>query len=141
MTTAYCLARSGYQSTVYEAAPVIGGLSRSFELWGQIVDLGPHRFFSNDKRINELWTEVLGEDYALVDRLTRIYYNSELSDLKNAHLHITYYQNSHKKINQKLFSLDLGNTKINKNSLQNLNNLHRTGFSSSFIFLYFVSSN
>lgn len=62
---------------VFEAAPQVGGLSKSFELWDQIVDLGPHRFFSNDTRINEFWLEVAEEDYDLVDRLTRIYYNGK----------------------------------------------------------------
>jgi protoporphyrinogen oxidase len=59
---------------VFEVAPQVGGLAKSFELWDQIVDLGPHRFFSNDTRVNEFWLEVADGDYDLVDRLTRIYY-------------------------------------------------------------------
>ncbi|HVZ34649.1 MAG TPA: FAD-dependent oxidoreductase [Polyangiaceae bacterium] len=74
MTAAYCLAREGESVEVFEAANEVGGLARSLELWGQIVDMGPHRFFSADKRVNELWLEVVGRDYRLVDRLTRIYY-------------------------------------------------------------------
>jgi len=49
-------------------------MSRSFQLWDQTVDLGPHRFFSNDPRVNRLWLEVAQRDYRMVDRLTRIYY-------------------------------------------------------------------
>jgi protoporphyrinogen oxidase len=74
MTAAYQLARAGVAVDVFEASNTIGGLSRTIELWGQRVDLGPHRFFSNDRRINELWLEVVGSDYRMVDRLTRIYY-------------------------------------------------------------------
>lgn len=74
MTAAYKLQKYGHEVTLYEAAAEVGGLSRTIELWGQKVDLGPHRFFSNDRRINEAWLEVVQRDYSMVDRLTRIYY-------------------------------------------------------------------
>ena len=47
-------------------------MSRSFDLWGQCVDLEPHRFFSKQKEINTFFTELIGEDYTLIDRQTRI---------------------------------------------------------------------
>jgi protoporphyrinogen oxidase len=74
ITAAYQLARAGVNVELYEAGPAVGGLARSIELWGQKVDLGPHRFFSNDPRVNQVWLEVVGKDHRLVDRLTRIYY-------------------------------------------------------------------
>ncbi|MCS7211240.1 MAG: FAD-dependent oxidoreductase [Chloroherpetonaceae bacterium] len=74
MTAAYCLAKKGYEVDVYEASPSVGGLAKTIELWNQKVDLGPHRFFSSDTRVNSLWLEVVGQDYDMVDRLTRIYY-------------------------------------------------------------------
>ncbi len=74
MTAALQLSRGGAKVDVYEANPFVGGLSRSLNLWGQRVDLGPHRFFSTDERINRLWLDVVGRDYAMVHRLTRIYY-------------------------------------------------------------------
>ncbi|HET8650664.1 MAG TPA: FAD-dependent oxidoreductase [Gemmatimonadales bacterium] len=76
ITAAYQLAKSGVDVEVFEASPHVGGMSRTIELWGQRVDLGPHRFFSSDRRVNELWLEVVGRDYAMVDRLTRVYYNN-----------------------------------------------------------------
>jgi protoporphyrinogen oxidase len=76
MTAAYVLARSGVEVDVYEAADQVGGMARSIDLWNQRVDIGPHRFFSNDRRVNSLWLEVVGRDYRMVDRLTRIYYGS-----------------------------------------------------------------
>jgi protoporphyrinogen oxidase len=75
MTAAYQLAKGGVDVEVYEASEQVGGMARSFQLWGQTVDLGPHRFFSNDARVNRLWLEVIGRDYRMVSRLTRIYYN------------------------------------------------------------------
>jgi protoporphyrinogen oxidase len=74
ITAAYELVKGGAEVEVFEAGEHIGGLARSFKLWDQTVDLGPHRFFSNDLRVNKLWLEVVGKDYEMVDRLTRIYY-------------------------------------------------------------------
>lgn len=75
MTAAYCLAKAGISVIVYESADQVGGLARSIDLWGQRVDLGPHRFFSTDLRVNKLWLEVAGREYAMVNRLTRIFYS------------------------------------------------------------------
>jgi len=86
LTTATLLARSGVEVTVYEASDAIGGLSRSLQLWGQTVDLGPHRFFSRDRRVNNFWLEILGRDYRMVKRLTRIYYKDRFF---NYPLHLT----------------------------------------------------
>lgn len=74
ITCAYQLAKQGVEVHLYEAAPQVGGLAKTLDLWGQRVDLGPHRFFSDDTRVNKLWLEVAGRDYRMVDRLTRIYY-------------------------------------------------------------------
>ena len=65
---------------VYEASEQVGGLSKSLKMWGQTVDLGPHRFFSHDKKVNEFWLEVAGRDYRMVNRQTRIYYNRKFFD-------------------------------------------------------------
>lgn len=75
LTVAYQLAKAGISVEVFEAGIAVGGMARSFPLWGQIVDLGPHRFLSSDPRVNRLWLEVLGRDYDMVSRLTRIYYS------------------------------------------------------------------
>lgn len=76
ITCAYQLAKQGVEVHLYEAAPQVGGLAKTLDLWGQKVDLGPHRFFSDDTRVNKLWLEVAGRDYRMVDRLTRIYYKN-----------------------------------------------------------------
>lgn len=76
MTAAWRLAGAGVDVEVFEAGPRVGGLARTIELWGQRVDLGPHRFFSSDARVNRAWLEVVGDDYRMVDRLTRIYYRN-----------------------------------------------------------------
>jgi protoporphyrinogen oxidase len=80
LTAAYVLSKSAATVDLYEASDAVGGMSRSLELWGQTVDLGPHRFFSHDRRVNELWLEVVGHDYVMVNRLTRIHYRDRFFD-------------------------------------------------------------
>ena len=84
MTAAYELSKQlGTKVTVldlYEKSDRVGGLSKSIDLWDQRVDLGPHRFFSQDRSINELWLEVVGENYDIVNRQTRIYYKNRFFD-------------------------------------------------------------
>jgi protoporphyrinogen oxidase len=75
MTAGYELAKKIKDVDVYEAGPAVGGMAKTIDLWNQKIDIGPHRFFSNDTRINKLWLEVAGNDFEMVDRLTRIYYN------------------------------------------------------------------
>jgi len=77
MTAAYVLAKRGVKVHLYEASPQVGGMSRSIPLWGQIVDIGAHRFFSSDPRVNKLWLEVVGRDYEMVNRLSRILYQNK----------------------------------------------------------------
>jgi protoporphyrinogen oxidase len=78
MTAALELSRGGAHVEVFEAGDRVGGLARSLDLWGQRVDLGPHRFFSSDARVNRLWLSVVGRDFRMVNRLTRIYYRRRL---------------------------------------------------------------
>lgn len=74
MTAAYQLSKEIADVDVYEASSCVGGMAKTIELWNQKVDIGPHRFFSNDNRVNEIWLELAGKDYDMVNRLTRIYY-------------------------------------------------------------------
>lgn len=68
------LTQTGAAVSLHEASADVGGMSRSFKLWGQTVDVGPHRFFSSDPRVNKVWLEHVGSDYVMVKRLTRIFY-------------------------------------------------------------------
>ncbi len=77
LTCALKLAEGGVAVDVYESEPQIGGMTKSFDLWGQKVDLGPHRFFSMDEKINSFWLSQVGDEYVMVDRLTRIYYDQK----------------------------------------------------------------
>ena len=75
VTAAYELSKEKFSVELYEASGSVGGMAKTIDLWDQKVDIGPHRFFSSDPRVNKIWLEVTKKDYKMVNRLTRIYYN------------------------------------------------------------------
>lgn len=77
LTAAYVLSKAGRSVEVFEASSAVGGMAKTISLWHQLVDLGPHRFFCDDPRVNRLWLELIGKDYRMVQRLTRIYYKNK----------------------------------------------------------------
>ncbi|MBL0308131.1 MAG: FAD-dependent oxidoreductase [Bacteroidetes bacterium] len=77
ITAAYEISKTLKNVDLYEASDSVGGMAKSIQLWDYTVDIGPHRFFSSDRRVNEAWLEVTGPDYEMVDRLTRIYYKKK----------------------------------------------------------------
>lgn len=48
-----------YDVVILEAQSLIGGISKTVEFDGNLVDTGIHRFFSKDDRVMELWKEML----------------------------------------------------------------------------------
>ena len=80
LTAAYELAKLGIGSTVLEADRQVGGLSRTVNYQGYRFDIGGHRFFTKVPLINELWKEILGEDFLLRPRLSRIHYREHFFD-------------------------------------------------------------
>ena len=68
--------RDDIEVELFEASDHVGGMSRSIDLWGQVVDLGPHRFFSKDREVNSFFHEIIKEDCLLINRLTRICYRN-----------------------------------------------------------------
>jgi protoporphyrinogen oxidase len=77
LAAAFELSKAGFQVHIYEAGASVGGLAKSITLWNQRVDLGPHRFFTRDKRVEAFWREVIQDSYVNVPRLTRILYNGK----------------------------------------------------------------
>jgi len=78
LTVAYELSKDPTNKVVvYESSDSPGGMCKSLRLWDCTVDIGPHRFFSYDARVNKLWIEVVRQDYKMVNRLTRIFYRKK----------------------------------------------------------------
>ncbi|MGH7231917.1 MAG: FAD-dependent oxidoreductase, partial [Nitrospiraceae bacterium] len=80
LTAAYELAKLGRPSTILEGSDQVGGLSRTVSYRGYRFDIGGHRFFSKIPLINDLWQEILGEDFLLRPRQSRIHYNGNFFD-------------------------------------------------------------
>jgi len=76
LTAAYELGKQGVVSTVLEASNQVGGISKTVNYRGYRFDIGGHRFFSKVPLVNDLWHEILQEDFLLRPRLSRIYYNN-----------------------------------------------------------------
>jgi protoporphyrinogen oxidase len=78
LTAAYLLSKEGVPVDVVEADPVyVGGISRTVQYKGFHFDIGGHRFFSKSKDVEDLWTEILGDDLIDRPRSSRIFYNGK----------------------------------------------------------------
>ncbi len=74
MAAALETARNGAKPVVFERLNIVGGLARTMEIGGSRYDIGPHRFFTQNEEIKNLFIEIGGDDIINVPRLTRIYY-------------------------------------------------------------------
>ncbi|MGJ5628763.1 NAD(P)/FAD-dependent oxidoreductase [Nostoc sp. CALU 1950] len=77
LTAAYKLVKQGIKPVVLEKADRVGGISRTEVYKGYRFDIGGHRFYTKVEEIEQLWHEVLGEDFIQVPRLSRIYYRDK----------------------------------------------------------------
>lgn len=50
---------TNYKVIIYEKEIEVGGLSKTYSFDDNKVDVGGHRFFSKNSRINEIWDDVL----------------------------------------------------------------------------------
>ncbi|MFN8274061.1 MAG: FAD-dependent oxidoreductase [Flavobacteriaceae bacterium] len=77
LSAAYELSRNGIEVDLYEKSNVVGGLSKSIEIWGTSVEIGPHFLVKNEyPEVAQLLCELSKKDDVLeFERLTRIYWN------------------------------------------------------------------
>jgi protoporphyrinogen oxidase len=82
LTAAYLLSKAGTPVTVLEADPEnVGGISRTVQHRSAAAgggtfrfDIGGHRFFSKSREVEDLWTELLGDEMLVRPRKSRILY-------------------------------------------------------------------
>jgi protoporphyrinogen oxidase len=77
LTAAYVLGLRGAPGVVYEADGLVGGIAKTVEYKGYRFDLGGHRFFTKIAQVQRLWEDVMGEDFLVRPRLSRIYYDGK----------------------------------------------------------------
>lgn len=80
LTAAWELHKGGRSVTVFEADDQVGGISRTVEYKGYRFDIGGHRFFTKVERVQQWWEEMLGEEFLVRPRMSRIYYNDKFFD-------------------------------------------------------------
>ena len=62
----------GASVVVLERLQAVGGLARTIEFQGSRFDIGPHRFFTKNEEVRQLFTGLLGDALVRVRRQTRI---------------------------------------------------------------------
>jgi protoporphyrinogen oxidase len=80
LTAAYRLAQRDVPVIVLEAEDQVGGLAKTVERDGYRFDLGGHRFFTKSREVEQLWHEVLGDEFLRRPRMSRIYWNGRFLD-------------------------------------------------------------
>jgi protoporphyrinogen oxidase len=80
LTAGYMLVKSGHDVVVLEAEDQVGGIAKTVERDGYRFDLGGHRFFTKSREVDDLWHEVLGDEFLLRPRMSRIYWNNRYLD-------------------------------------------------------------
>src|SRR5215210_7407056 len=80
LTGAYLLAKMGLPVIVLEAEDQVGGIAKTAVRDGYRFDLGGHRFFTKAKEVNDLWNEIMAEEFLRRPRMSRIYWNRKFLD-------------------------------------------------------------
>src|ERR671917_526402 len=77
LTAGYLLAQKGRPVIVLEAEDQVGGIAKTEVRDGYRFDLGGHRFFTKSQEVNDLWEEVMKEEWLTRPRMSRIFWNGK----------------------------------------------------------------
>jgi protoporphyrinogen oxidase len=77
LTAGYLLAKQGKAVIVLESTDQVGGIARTEVRDGYRFDLGGHRFFTKVKEVDNLWHEIMKEEFLKRPRQSRIYWNDK----------------------------------------------------------------
>jgi protoporphyrinogen oxidase len=80
LTAGYLLAKAGKPVIVLESQDQLGGLARTEVRDGYRFDLGGHRFFTKVKEVDDLWHEIMKEEFLKRPRQSRIFWNGKFLD-------------------------------------------------------------
>src|SRR3954464_9077226 len=80
LTAGYLLAKEGRPVIVFEAEDQVGGIAKTEVRDGYRFDLGGHRFFTKSKEVDDLWHEVMKEEFLKRPRMSRIFWRGKFLD-------------------------------------------------------------
>src|SRR3712207_4130171 len=81
LTAGYLLAKAGKKVIVFEADDQVGGIAKTVvDPYGYRFDLGGHRFFTKNQEVNDLWLEIMGDEFLMRPRMSRIFWRGRYLD-------------------------------------------------------------
>jgi protoporphyrinogen oxidase len=84
LTAGYLLAKQGFPVIIFEAEDQVGGIAKTEVREGPggeyRFDLGGHRFFTKVQEVDDLWHEIMREEFLKRPRMSRIYWNKKFLD-------------------------------------------------------------
>src|SRR3954471_709327 len=81
LTAGYLLAKAGKKVVVLEAEDQVGGIAKTVvDPDGYRFDLGGHRFFTKNKEVDDLWHEIMGDEFLRRPRMSRIFWRGKYLD-------------------------------------------------------------
>lgn len=80
LTAGCVLSQAGYGVKVFERDPVVGGLSKTVIAGEFRFDLGGHRFFTKDRKIDAFVKDLMGDELVSVPRKSKIFMRAQYFD-------------------------------------------------------------
>lgn len=80
LTAGYEALNFGFTPLVYEQDAQVGGISKTINFRDYLFDVGGHRFFTKFRQIRAIWDELLGPEFLVRPRLSRIHYRNRYFD-------------------------------------------------------------
>jgi protoporphyrinogen oxidase len=80
LSSAYLLSKAGNRVGVFERDPLVGGLSKTVVQDGFRFDLGGHRFFTKDKKLDHFVRDLMEGELVSVARKSKIYMRNRYFD-------------------------------------------------------------
>jgi protoporphyrinogen oxidase len=77
LTAGYQAGKHGLHPVILEMDSDVGGISKTVSHNGYLFDIGGHRFFTKYQEVQNLWSEILGDEFLTRPRLSRIYYGNK----------------------------------------------------------------
>lgn len=80
LTGAVELCKENIPVTVLEKANLVGGIARTEVYKGFYFDIGGHRFFTKIPEVTAFWQALLGDEFIVRPRISRIFYRGKFFD-------------------------------------------------------------